>query len=1056
LAVFSPSATGSYITNTNGYSEFSVNINFKNATLHRVQASDANNAASSSISTIQINPAGYQRLQVLAAGEINDPDSSTGKSGTPTAQKVATPFNVTINAVDANWNLVNINSGDVNLAADVSATIFLPPNNADTEGDNKRPFINGVSTRQVVVGVQGPVEISAVDDDRLSNAGDKTTITINPGPTYTFQVSSSAIVGERFPTVTIRLEENGVPVAGYNRSIFIRPDLAVGGPGSGFFNSNSGPSEFVMNNGEVVISAANNNALVYNFSEVIQIHLEDEFGRVGVSPTIDVVPSGLQYRITVPLTPVTVGPPARFPVTVQLVDKKTGTLVKNRNHTIDIRVTSAENPTTAGAVGTTTAEFSEGVAGFFQSYTKAENIIITVSESLTSGEPNYVVDASNSLNVTMVADGYKKLLLLGPNEVHVPGVASPTGKTGLPANAQKDVPYLVQVRGVDQYWNVANDFSGGSIVFDSNDLPPSLTPTNPSNQGAALVNGASASNLRFQNPGDLQVTVRDASNPAIAIQSIPVRVGGLYFVVDGEPATQFTGSGASFGLSVTLYDSNTNQPVTTANQAITLTAKLPNGDDATGLLGVTSDQLSGGTANITAQHYSIAENIFIRVTDALGNSGSSDVISFVPRKINYTITAPVEATVNKPFHISVKTIDAFTSTEVKNLNRTIQISAISALTGQPVTGSFIPSSINIVNGVGEADPVYTVAEPIAIQLTDLTASNLPGAPQQPTYIQQGTINVHPGPLATIQGISDFQLQSNQERSFNLTVLDESGNRIPLQRLRIFVKNLNSRGEIGINGDSNDTTLTANGQGEITVLFRPSPETNGSVEIELADADNPNGYATLVVAEILGLGVRPAGALGIGEDRIPVNSTLELDISVDIQPGGVVTTFYQLDGGPQTVYYSTHGVTGFTETKRYTIDYYSSVCYPNTDPTCSSPVVESSVHHREVTTYIVDQHISGYPSPFNPKGPDGENFITFQYGLAQASNIEIDIYDLMGQKVWHKDINAGEQGAEARSDNRVFWFGTNDDGMVVANGGYITTVKVGATNQIMRTKILVVK
>jgi flagellar hook assembly protein FlgD len=77
-------------------------------------------------------------------------------------------------------------------------------------------------------------------------------------------------------------------------------------------------------------------------------------------------------------------------------------------------------------------------------------------------------------------------------------------------------------------------------------------------------------------------------------------------------------------------------------------------------------------------------------------------------------------------------------------------------------------------------------------------------------------------------------------------------------------------------------------------------------------------------------------------------------------------------------------------------------------------------------------------------------------LAQAASIEIDIYDLFGQKVWHQDIPSGSQGAEARVDNRVFWFGTNSDGTTVANGGYIVVVKDGGTGQKMRTKVLVAK
>jgi hypothetical protein len=228
---------------------------------------------------------------------------------------------------------------------------------------------------------------------------------------------------------------------------------------------------------------------------------------------------------------------------------------------------------------------------------------------------------------------------------------------------------------------------------------------------------------------------------------------------------------------------------------------------------------------------------------------------------------------------------------------------------------------------------------------------------------------------------------------------------------------------------------------------------------MSDASNANGYSTLLVITVLGIGHRPEGALDIGADKIPLNSSLQLHIGVS-EPAspGYIRTFYRLgDSGPFNAYDPNTGATGFTETKTYTVEWYSEVCY---DVACSAPVMEFSspdqFNRLDVTTYRVVDEIAGYPSPFNPKGPSGENYITIQYPLAQASSVEINIYDLFGQKVWHKNIDAGGQGGEARTDNRVFWFGTNDDGTVVANGAYITTVKVGSTGQTMKTKILVVK
>src|SRR6185295_13994533 len=57
--------------------------------------------------SITVNAGPFVKLQVLVPGETAAPGSATGRSGTPAAQAAGTAFNVTANAVDANWNLVS-------------------------------------------------------------------------------------------------------------------------------------------------------------------------------------------------------------------------------------------------------------------------------------------------------------------------------------------------------------------------------------------------------------------------------------------------------------------------------------------------------------------------------------------------------------------------------------------------------------------------------------------------------------------------------------------------------------------------------------------------------------------------------------------------------------------------------------------------------------------------------------------------------------------------------------------------------------------------------------
>src|SRR5206468_4379008 len=57
--------------------------------------------------SITVNAGAFTKLQILVPGETAAPGSSSGKTGTPAAQTAGTPFNVMVNAVDANWNTIS-------------------------------------------------------------------------------------------------------------------------------------------------------------------------------------------------------------------------------------------------------------------------------------------------------------------------------------------------------------------------------------------------------------------------------------------------------------------------------------------------------------------------------------------------------------------------------------------------------------------------------------------------------------------------------------------------------------------------------------------------------------------------------------------------------------------------------------------------------------------------------------------------------------------------------------------------------------------------------------
>src|SRR5205814_1046447 len=111
-----------------GSQSFSVTL--KTAGTRTVTASDISDGTKTSNASpsITVNAGAFVKLQVLVPGETAAPGTATGKTGLPTARTANTAFNVTINAVDANWNLVSSTHTVATTSSDANA--LLPANGA--------------------------------------------------------------------------------------------------------------------------------------------------------------------------------------------------------------------------------------------------------------------------------------------------------------------------------------------------------------------------------------------------------------------------------------------------------------------------------------------------------------------------------------------------------------------------------------------------------------------------------------------------------------------------------------------------------------------------------------------------------------------------------------------------------------------------------------------------------------------------------------------------------------------------------------------------------------
>jgi hypothetical protein len=106
---------------------------------------------------------------------------------------------------------------------------------------------------------------------------------------------------------------------------------------------------------------------------------------------------------------------------------------------------------------------------------------------------------------------------------------------------------------------------------------------------------------------------------------------------------------------------------------------------------------------------------------------------------------------------------------------------------------------------------------------------------------------------------------------------------------------------------------------------------------------------------------------------------------------------------------------------------------------------------EYNTAAIEQagsiyEVSNYPNPFEAsKGKKTK----IRYYLKEDTEVEIKIYNLLGEVIWEKKISKGETPGGKSGPNEVEWNGTDKSGVIVDMGAYICCIKTGETKQITK-------
>ena len=247
------------------------------------------------------------------------------------------------------------------------------------------------------------------------------------------------------------------------------------------------------------------------------------------------------------------------------------------------------------------------------------------------------------------------------------------------------------------------------------------------------------------------------------------------------------------------------------------------------------------------------------------------------------------------------------------------------------------------------------------------------------------------------------------------------------------------------------------------------DTNGNFSFAAADY---KGYLTPGVNRFIVtangarssiLAVNVATPIGIIFDAVKNQSLANAQVSLYRSDGVLAQPGVELastDTNPQTT--GSDGSYGFVANNG---DYYLTVQLPNYSYPSTRNSFDSSrniITGSKMETFSIGSSIlymdlpmdpsesfSCYPSPFNPYKQN----ITIQYYLDKDAEVDIAVYDLLGNLVKTWEITSGAQYAR-RGLNQLPWDGRSGSGHIIANGGYI--VLLHADNATKKFKILVIE
>jgi len=979
-----------------------------------------------------IEPDGYKQLQVLAPGEVAEPGHAgyveTGKSGAPDAQRSGESFPLTVRAVDQFWNpLDDISSGTINLAAADDA--FELPNNPS---DNDVPLVNGERVFDAFLVAEGEVAVTASDLDDPGLPGQTVHVPVLAAYVYEFTLPATAQTGG-LPgfTMTIRLvhPDTGALISdAYNR-VDLTPLKADHTPGPGAL----GIDEVYLVAGVSVIPDQSYSAL-----EDLVILASDDFGRRAFSsPPITMETAGLYYAVSAPAT-ATVGGPSSFALEVELVDSNTGERVTGHDGLFNIEVFNASTGDPGGGVlGTIQQTMVAGHALFDQTYTLAEEIYFRIFD--VGG------DSGVSNSCRMIADGFKQLQIVAPGETPSPGAEEGDGKSGAPLVQSAGEPFPVELRAVDQFWNVVSDLNGGAVELTCSE-EALFSWQNPGDFHAPFINGRRTVGVILDGPGNLALFAADNQTPSASVGQVVIPVAEALYEV-AVPDTAYVGPPSTFPVEVRLVNQGTGEPVP-SSATFDMTAFRHDRTPATDVLGVGQGSLLLGEAVITDQTYSVAEDIVIRISDDRGRETFSDVITVIPVGVTYEIVVADTVVAGEPWTLEIMRVDTVTGRLVVGYDETFDIEAINAWSGAPRPDpELTPSGVlRYTYGTTHegslilSDQSYDRAESIYLRVTDVGGGDV--LSHVITVIASDAQRFQVS-LEELDGTPlDRVLRPDQQIRAVVFAEDQGGNPVPGAQVSYSV----------VQGDASlgpsrvpDAAAQTDYYGLAGMVVQTTEYGENDILLQVRVDDLPHEE---VLIDVAGPPVTTPGFEGVADEYqdgwyVTFDSVVTLTALAGVPDMGT-TIYFDVDQGdgvsPTTQYDEPFTLAGLNQEEAgvHVLRFYA-------EEDGGTREALRTVKLYTAQSLNLEQAISNRPNPFRA----GSQTTKIIFEPTATGTATITIYDLYGAVVLieHMDVTAGVESF-------LDWDGRNDAGYVVGNGGYIC--RVTGPGYDLRRKIAVVK